>query len=135
MTSSMALNVGVNNNTKKEKSESINATTHKQTVGFRVWACVPFTRFIVSPILITCLLLSFQQLGVIQDRVKDPILWFVALLEACMPSAQNFVLMLQVANKPEQSGTIARFLFFIYATSMVPVVFIVSMALQKLGLT
>lgn len=136
LTSSLALNVGVNNEEKKEAPSTQQTITDgaKKSNSFKMWACVSVARFLVSPILVAGLLSLFRQVGLIQGPAKDPILWFISMLQGCMPSAQNLVLMLQVANKPEQSGSIARFLFFIYATSMIPVVFIVSMALQKFGL-
>jgi predicted permease len=99
-----------------------------------MWACVSVARFLVSPALVVAMLCAFHHVGLIQDPANDPILWFISILQGCMPSAQNLVLMLQVANKPEQSGSTAKFLFFVYATSMVPVVIIVGMALQQFGL-
>ena len=61
-------------------------------------------------------------------------LWFVMVLQACMPPAQNLVLMLNVADKPEKAGQMAKFLFAIYATSMVPIIVILTMALSRFGL-
>eukprot|EP00980_Cylindrotheca_fusiformis_P024711 scaffold12324_cov144-Cylindrotheca_fusiformis.AAC.6 len=136
LTSSLALNVGVSGKQedKLEASTKRTADPDQKSHSLKMWGCVSVARFLVSPLLVVGLLRTFCRLGLIQDPTKDPIVWFISILQGCMPSAQNLVLMLQVANKPEQSGTIARFLFFVYATSMVPVVFIVSMALQHLGL-
>jgi hypothetical protein len=131
LTSSLALNVGI-----KEKRTAVSKTrtTGSNRSNVQMWACVSVARFLVSPALVVGILCSFHHVGLIQDPANDPILWFISILQGCMPSAQNLVLMLQVANKPEQSGSIAKFLFFVYATSMVPVVLIVGMALQQFGL-
>lgn len=40
--------------------------------------------------------------------------WFILILEATMPSAQNSVLMLQVAGGPSKANGLAKFLFIIY---------------------
>jgi hypothetical protein len=132
LTSSLALNVGINE--KKIAVSKTKTTGSNRSNNVQMWACVSVARFLVSPALVVAMLRVFHHVGLIQDSANDPILWFISILQGCMPSAQNLVLMLQAANKPEQSGSIAKFLFFVYATSMVPVVLIVGMALQQFGL-
>jgi hypothetical protein len=51
-----------------------------------------------------------------------------------MPPAQNSVLMLQVADKGKEASSMAKFLFFAYAASMIPDVAIVTMTLNALSL-
>eukprot|EP00536_Pseudo-nitzschia_multiseries_P005113 jgi/Psemu1/285551/fgenesh1_pg.93_\ len=104
---------------------------------FKRWAIVSFSRFIVSPALMLGLLqvASSDLLGnTIGSSLEQPMLWFVCLLESCMPPAQNQVMMLQVANKMQQANEMATFLFGIYATSMLPLTAIVSLALDQLKL-
>jgi predicted permease len=101
----------------------------------RRWACVSVARYILSPLFMVSLLKLAAKFGRIGSSKSDPMLWFVLLLQSCMPSAQNSVLMLQVAGKGEEASAMAKFLFSIYFTAMLPVVLIVTVALQKLGLT
>lgn len=132
LTSSLALNVGVGGNSAPDKAGGRSADIDSAFV--RQWMCVALTRFVISPLVVFGLLQGLLRVGLIPDATVDPILWFISILQGCMPSAQNLVLMLQVANKPEKSGEIASFLFFVYTSSMVPIVLIVSMALQHFGL-
>jgi hypothetical protein len=50
-------------------------------------------------------------------------LWFVCILQAIMPPAQNSVVLLQVAGRSDEASQMAKFLFSIYATSMLPLRF------------
>jgi len=95
----------------------------------RRWACVSVARYILSPLFMVSLLKLAAKFGRIGSSKTDPMLWFVLLLQSCMPSAQNSVLMLQVAGKGEEETAMAKFLFSIYFTAMVPVVLIVTVAL------
>lgn len=109
------------------------------TISFlKRWAIVSFMRFIISPALMFGLLriASSNMLGrsLIGTSVEQPMLWFVCILESCMPPAQNQVVMLQVANKMTKANEMATFLFSVYATSMVPLTIVISVALDKFGL-
>jgi predicted permease len=96
------------------------------------WSCVSIARFILSPALMIALLQSLHKCGVIGSmKSSDSMIWFVLILEASMPCAQNSVLMLQVAEKPSEASRLARFLFTMYATSMVPVVIVSTILLEK----
>eukprot|EP00978_Attheya_sp_CCMP212_P025835 scaffold83959_cov51-Attheya_sp.AAC.3 len=107
----------------------------EQGVGFlRRWACVSVARFILSPILMLGLLWVLQKGGFIGGYMERPMLWFVLILESYMPPAQNSVLMLQVANKGKKAGELAKFLCSVYATSMLPVVLILTLALRTFDL-
>jgi len=122
-------------------SDSIATTT---TIPFwKRWAIVSLSRSIVSPMLMLGLLTAassskgFLTLGgtsLIGTSAEQPMLWFVCLLESCMPPAQNQVMMLQVANKMTQANEMATFLFSVYATSMIPLTIVISIALDKFGL-
>ena len=104
---------------------------------YKRWAIVSFSRCVVSPALMLGLLKAASSdllRNSIGSPLEQPMLWFVCLLESCMPPAQNQVVMLQVANKMEQANEMATFLFGVYATSMVPLTVIVSLALDRLGL-
>jgi len=104
---------------------------------FKRWAIVSFSRCFVSPALMLGLLkvASSDLLGNSIGRpLEQPMLWFVCILESCMPPAQNQVVMLQVSNKMQQANEMAAFLFGVYATSMLPLTAIVSLALDRLGL-
>lgn len=98
------------------------------------WACVSTARFVMSPLLMLGLLRGMAKVGMIQAASLDPMLWFVLLLQSSMPPAQNSVLMLQVADKGDEASRMARFLFSLYATAMLPVVIIVTFALRALKL-
>lgn len=98
------------------------------------WSVVSLTRFIVSPALMFGLLRTASKLGMIGGPEDFPMLWFVCMLEAAMPPAQMQVVMLQVVDKMKEAGEMATFLFSVYATAMVPVVIILSIALDHFGL-
>lgn len=142
LTSSLALNIGIRpkSQPKEEAVPTQDLTTNGTSEGknktsfMKRWMCVSLSRFLLSPLLVVGLLKSFQVIGIISPPQQDPLLWFLSILQGCMPSAQNPVLMFQVSNQLKQAGAIAKFLFFVYATSMLPVVLIVSMALQRFGL-
>jgi predicted permease len=126
LTSSLA--IGANGN-KEGVDDSV---THRHP--FSRWACVSTARFLVSPMLMLTLLKGMSTIGMVGKSKADPILWFVLLLQSCMPPAQNSVLMLQVADKGAEASRMAKFLFSSYATAMLPVVVIVTIALRALEL-
>mmetsp|Transcript_4356 Transcript_4356/g.10506 ORF Transcript_4356/g.10506 Transcript_4356/m.10506 type:complete len:409 (+) Transcript_4356:84-1310(+) len=138
LVSSLALGAGFGKQKSSlGKKNEISQTTSPPISIFKRWAIVSFSRFIVSPALMLGLLkaASSDLLGnAIGTSLEQPMLWFVCLLESCMPPAQNQVVMLQVANKMQQANEMATFLFGVYATSMLPLTTIVSLALDRLGL-
>ena len=128
LTSSLALGVvGEYDTTSADPDDKSNI--------IRRWACVSVARYILSPFFMVSLLKVAARFGRIGSSQADPMLWFVLILQSCMPSAQNSVLMLQVSDKGKEASSLAKFLFSVYLTAMLPVVLIVSLALQKLGLT
>jgi len=128
LTSSLALGASSSGTSTDETSEETSAIVRR-------WACVSFARYILSPLFMVSLLKIAAKFGRIGSSQADPMLWFILLLQSCMPSAQNSVLMLQVADKGEEASAMAKFLFSVYFTAMLPVVLIVTLALQRLGLT
>lgn len=129
LTSSLAL--GVSGSSGASYPES----SDERSVVLRRWLCVSVARYILSPLFMYSLLKTAAKLGRIGSSTTDPMLWFILILQSCMPSAQNSVLMLQVADKGKEASSLAKFLFSVYFTAMLPVVLIVTIALQKLGLT
>ena len=106
--------------------------TKNENISFiRRLLCVSLARFVVSPLLMTLIL--HHSLGTINKM--NSMTWFMLMLESCMPPAQNSVLMLQVAEKTREATTLARFLFSIYALSMIPIVLIATLLLGKCNLT
>lgn len=118
------------------KSAVVTTTGEKQIIvgPIRKWACVSTARFILSPLIMFGLLCGMNQLGVIGTQQSEPMLWFVVLLQSIMPPAQNSVVLLQVANRGDEASEMARFLFSIYATGMIPIVAIITATLDTFHL-
>ncbi|CAM9928705.1 unnamed protein product [Phaeothamnion confervicola] len=55
--------------------------------------------------------------------------------QSCMPSAQNSVIILQVAGLRDAAGRMARTLFFVYILGILPVSMLLTAFLQVLSLT
>ncbi|OEU12098.1 hypothetical protein FRACYDRAFT_244358 [Fragilariopsis cylindrus CCMP1102] len=131
----------------KSKSKLLSSTSTVTAIYeipfWKRWGIVSFMRFIISPIVMYSLLkiVSLPQIGLIDSYKTDnkgavytSMIWFICILESIMPPAQNQVTLLHVANKTNKANEMATFLFFIYTTSMIPLVIILSMALQKFQL-
>mmetsp|Transcript_30106 Transcript_30106/g.38849 ORF Transcript_30106/g.38849 Transcript_30106/m.38849 type:complete len:444 (-) Transcript_30106:166-1497(-) len=88
-------------------------------------------RFIISPIVTAVLLKIGLALSLIPN---DPVLLFVLLMQSCMPSAQNSVLILQVEGLKESAGRMAQMLLILYLISIFPASILLSIFLQKLNL-
>jgi hypothetical protein len=110
------------------------ATTNNNNV-MRKWACVSFTRFIISPLIMSGLLYGMSTIGLIGTKTDEPMVWFVCLLESIMPPAQNSVVLLQVAGRSDEASQMAKFLFSIYTTAMIPIVALITISLESLGIT
>jgi len=129
MTSSLAIGAGIGQEKRSKKG------TKESGVGFFVqWLFVSTMRFLLSPMVMLGLLRLAEKYALVESSSTNPMLWFVMVLQACMPPAQNLVLMLNVVDKPEKAGQMAKFLFAIYATSMAPIIVILTMALSRFGL-
>lgn len=126
MTSSLAIGAGIGQ-VKHSKRES-----KTSDVGFFVqWLFVSLSRFVLSPLVMLGLLRLAEKYDMVESSSANPMLWFVMLLQSAMPPAQNLVLMLNVADKAEKAGQMAKFLFAIYTTSMLPIIAILTMALSR----
>ena len=100
----------------------------------RKWACVSTARFLVSPLVMIALLRGMAKIGLVGSKEAEPMLWFVCLLQSIMPPAQNSVVLLQVAGRSDEAGAMAKFLFSIYATAMLPIICLVTASLDSLGI-
>ncbi len=130
LTSSLALGTSKKNMLATDRSQS----EEKEIPLFKRWCCVSLARFALSPCLMISLLTALEQVELIGSfSSKDAMAWFILVLEASMPSAQNSVLMLQVSEKTKEASRLAKFLFYIYATSMIPVALVASILLEKCG--
>lgn len=123
----------------KKKTRSASCTSNEETgqeaMGFlQRWACVSISRFILSPLVMYGLLSTFHKWGFIGSHQSEPMLWFVVLLQSIMPPAQNSVVLLQVADRGEEASEMAKFLFYVYATGMVPIVAIITASLDSFNL-
>mmetsp|Transcript_69955 Transcript_69955/g.195669 ORF Transcript_69955/g.195669 Transcript_69955/m.195669 type:complete len:81 (+) Transcript_69955:169-411(+) len=63
----------------------------------------------------------------------DPLLIFILLLQSCMPSAQNSVVILQLDDKPEAAGSMARTISALYTLSVIPMALLISFAMRVSG--
>eukprot|EP00903_Cladosiphon_okamuranus_P013388 g12476.t1 len=85
------------------------------------------SRFLVMPLVAAGLLLTGAKAKLIP---YDKLVWFVLLMEGCMPSAQNSVVILQMEKKPEQASSMAKTLTAVYLLSAVPIACLLSAILQ-----
>jgi len=147
LTSSLALGQSSKSTTTTKPSISTtlnidNETIDQTTTNSAVAASSParrlvgvfITRFIISPLLMVGLLRLLLRLGFIDSIGADPMLWFILILEASMPPAQNSVLMLHAEDKSIEAARLAKFLFSVYFAAMIPVVIITTVLLEKCGI-
>lgn len=137
LVSSLAVGAGIGNHiTNVDASKQVvgRGQSRHETKLLTKWAVVSATRFLVSPSLMYGLLQLAEQIGAIGGVNDNPMLWFVLILEAAMPPAQNSVTMLQVADRGDDAASLAMFLFSVYLTSMIPVVIVLTFALEKFKL-
>ena len=70
--------------------------------------------------------------GFNHDNDTQNMMIFILLLESIMPPTQNSVLMFQVAEKAKETSQLARFLCSNYIFSMIPIVLIGTLLLERL---
>ena len=118
----------------QKKSQKTTTDLSSETIvgPMRKWACVSTARFIVSPMVMLGMLYTMDSMGIIGTREAEPMLWFTCMLQSVMPPAQNSVVLLQVAGRSDEANQMAKFLFTIYATAMLPIIGMVTTALQSL---
>lgn len=64
----------------------------------------------------------------------DPLLVFILLLQGCMPSAQNSVLILQLEKRPAAASSMARLLSVVYVLAIIPIGLLLRLILQQVPL-
>jgi auxin efflux carrier family protein len=84
---------------------------------FKQFSVVYLCRFLLMPTVAFAGLESLKWLmpALYQYLQSDPLLVFILLLEACMPSAQNSVTIMQLSGDKEGASMMARLLLVIYA--------------------
>ncbi|CAM9839174.1 unnamed protein product [Ectocarpus fasciculatus] len=92
---------------------------------------VGMARWFLLPLVTSGLLFGGVKYGLVPP---DPMLLFVLLIESCMPSAQNSVIMLQVAGLQDEAGRNARTLCTLYLISIVPVSILLTVFISALKL-
>jgi predicted permease len=99
-------------------------------------AAVYFARFLLMPVVAFSLYkLSVQWVaGSKALFAKDPLLLLVLLLEACMPSAQNTTVILQLQGAKTAAARLARTLMIIYVLGVPAISFWLVKILQLTGL-
>ncbi|CAN0264600.1 unnamed protein product [Ascophyllum nodosum] len=88
-------------------------------------------RWLFLPAITSALLFGGVKYGLVP---RDPMLLFVLLLESAMPSAQNSVIMLQVAGLQDAAGRCARTLCTIYLLSIIPLSILLTAFISALSL-
>jgi auxin efflux carrier family protein len=98
--------------------------------------CICLARFLVVPALTLVTLRLFQSL-MFDDEVNRrsrTVCSFVVLLESCMPSAQNSVVLLHLMGMDERAGRMARLLTALYVVSLLPMTILLNMILSSTGI-
>lgn len=136
LTASLALSGSTNKSQSNTVDIDTQSLNEKDIPLLNRWLCVSITRFIISPMIMILILQTCHRKGMFGaiDDPKDAMIWFVNMLEAVMPPAQNSVLMLQVGEKPHEASRLARFLFTMYCSAMIPLVFFLTILLEKCSL-
>ncbi|CEL97139.1 unnamed protein product [Vitrella brassicaformis CCMP3155] len=92
--------------------------------NFRRVLPVAFARFVCAPTIAFTLLTIGRRLGLIMN---DPFLWFVLLMQGCMPAAQQSVVILQLENQPQAATVMAKTLTLLYSLGVIPVALLISL--------
>ncbi|CAN0264660.1 unnamed protein product [Ascophyllum nodosum] len=88
-------------------------------------------RWLFLPAITSALLFGGVKYGLVP---QDPMLLFVLLLQSAMPSAQNSVIILQVAGLQDAAGRCARTLCTIYLLSIIPLSILLTAFISALSL-
>lgn len=120
---------------KKEDDESTSAEASGLTV--KSLSKIAIARFLLAPCWgLTCLygLGRLNLLGEAGSAARA-ILSFVILMEACMPPAQNSVILLQLAGFTQAASSMAKTLTVLYGGAVLPVTLLLSACLSISGIT
>ena len=89
-------------------------------------------RFAVMPMVGVGLVTAFERVGLLAEQ--DVVLKFVLLLESCMPSAQNSVVIMQMQGDDSATTRMAKLLAKLYLVGIVPLTLLVGGAFKYVGL-
>jgi predicted permease len=108
----------------------------KSTPSKRAVFSILAARFVLAPILGVASLRVMDGLGLLgaAGTRAHAIVSFVILCEACMPPAQNSVVMLQLAGLKDRAKSMATLLTILYSLAVVPVTVLLSGCLASSGI-
>lgn len=122
------------NTPKTKQSKSIDTTSKEfQPLRLRTVASILFARFILSPAsayLTLHLLSTYTNILPPLGTKSRAVVSFIILMEGCMPPAQNSVLILQLVGFKDRAERMAKMLTLLYVLSIIPITFLMSLALQ-----
>ncbi|KAL4451371.1 hypothetical protein ABPG77_009443 [Micractinium sp. CCAP 211/92] len=100
----------------------------------RALAVLVLTRFVVLPLATISALQALVAGGLLPPVMSDPVLLFVLLVEAVMPSAQNLIILLQLSERTQgMAPGFARMLLKLYFYAILPVTLWVTSFATNLG--
>eukprot|EP00854_Cymbomonas_tetramitiformis_P001904 gene1904-2588_t len=102
---------------RNEEAADSPSTSEEGIVAATFW--VSFFKLIVSPIVGVLMLQGFAMAGLLP--VNNMLLMLVLLIECCMPTAQNLVLLLQVQGQMKATNFAARIMLSQYLLSTVTI--------------
>jgi len=98
---------------------------------YKLLGGVSFSRFVIAPLVAVGLIRLLEWIKIMP---ADPVMVFVILLQSCMPSAQNSVVILQVEQKQEAAKLMAQMLCLLYILALLPTSGMITLFLQITGL-
>jgi len=110
--------------------------TNQSTIRSRTIISILFSRFVLSPLfaLTTIQILTRTKLLPLQNPRSVAIISYSMLMGACMPPAQNIVMMLQLTQEKQRAAKMAKVLTVIYSLSVIPVTLLLSGCLSLSGI-
>ncbi|PRW21016.1 auxin efflux carrier family [Chlorella sorokiniana] len=101
----------------------------------RALLVLALTRFLLVPLATMACLQALAAGGLLPPVLSDPVLLFVLLVEACMPSAQNLIILLQLSERTQAlAPAFARLLLKLYFWAILPCTLWVTAFATNLGL-
>jgi len=113
-------------------SQGFKTLNLKDSALLKRTAAICFSRFVLMPLTALALLKAGRATALIPS--SDKLLAFILLLQACMPCAQNTVVILQLQKRPAAAASMATLVSLIYILAVVPMGFLLSAVLQYVGL-
>ena len=101
------------------------------SLGTKVGA-LSLARFVAMPIIGLLLLTVGTNCGIIPSN--DPLLRFVLLMQACMPSTQNSLVILQLDKNVDGAGSMAKTISALYIAAIIPMSILLSSSRMISGL-